>query len=561
MPGEVQTISSNVTRLAIRRTGATSWLALRRVEDGDLGPEIEKEENMVIEPARNREKEIAVGVNAPGEFKLNFTPESLGNMADGLFLSRGKRTPEAGRRRNGTVPTVVATGFDVGEDAAAAGYLTNQLVFAEFFGDAGNNGLFVVTGTLANVVQVAGLTAEAAPPPDASIKVVGYRFADSDISMVAGSATTYPALGSAALAIGDTGLETGDWVIVGGTAATNRFTAEENNGLCRVRSADNGFLFLDLTSGGADRDTAPIAEAGVAGQQIDVFFSNRYFNVSALLTDFVQTNWDIERTLGQANPVSEPGIVQGEYVTDALLNTFTLPAPAKKKLEFDAQFIGRDGIARSGRVGDELLSDGDDILDELQADAFNSSSDVLRERLYIYPTPDDFTTVPQRLFRFVTEHNVEISNNAVVEDAHGVFGALDITPGDFTFRSEMTAHFVEVEAQKQIRADTDIGYQLAYVKAHRGRRAAVVFDCPIGSLGNSVNNVERNASIKTPLTFTGHRSPIHDYTASYSEFDYVPRPRRRRRTSPTVESRRTAFSSLNRHRLAVRPSSRLERCS
>ena len=92
--------------------------------------------------------------------KLNFTPESFGQFADEIFLVNAKRTPERGGRFGTGAVTVVGTGFDIGTDAAAEGFLVNQLIYAEFFGTNANNGLHVVTGTTGNVVEVSGLTIE-----------------------------------------------------------------------------------------------------------------------------------------------------------------------------------------------------------------------------------------------------------------------------------------------------------------------------------------------------------------------------------------------------------------
>ena len=46
---EVKTISSNVSRLSIRRDGAADWLTVKPVGFADFGVEIEKEDNLVIE--------------------------------------------------------------------------------------------------------------------------------------------------------------------------------------------------------------------------------------------------------------------------------------------------------------------------------------------------------------------------------------------------------------------------------------------------------------------------------------------------------------------------------
>ena len=57
---EVKTISSNVSRLAIRRDAATDWLVEKPVSYADFGVAVEKEDNLVIEPGRNREKQVSV---------------------------------------------------------------------------------------------------------------------------------------------------------------------------------------------------------------------------------------------------------------------------------------------------------------------------------------------------------------------------------------------------------------------------------------------------------------------------------------------------------------------
>ncbi len=344
MTAEVDTIASNVSRLAIRRENASEWLTLKPVSYADFGAETEKEENQVIEPGRNREKEVSVGINAPAGFKANFTPESLGHFADGVFLVTEKATPSSGGRFGSGTPTVVATGFDIGTDAAAAGFIAGQLVYAEFWGESGNNGLHVVTGTLANVVQVSGLTVEGSPPSDAYVKVVGHQFdaADVDVVVTGGS---YPTLVSTANAFNTADLIPGMWIYSGGgSAGSNQFNTDGNSGV-----------------------------------------------------------------------------------------------------------------------------------------------------------------------KHLTEQTLTLSNNAVIEDAHGEFGALEIVPGDFSFAVEMTAHFADVAAQAAVQNNLDIGYQLGYANTMRDRRAGVIFDCPRGSLGNGRNNVERNSSIKTPLTFSGARSDTFGY--------------------------------------------------
>lgn len=388
------------------------------------------------------------------------------------------------------------------------------------FATSANNGLFVVTGTLGNVVEVSGLTVEASPPSDAKIKVVGYEFptTDADIVVTGGQ---FPQLTSTANNITDLGLTPGEWVSIGGAVAANEFTDAHNNGLARMFTSAAGALTLDLTSGGANQATAMVSETGT-GLDIRVFHGDFFRNVSAIGSEFNAQIWELERTLGIPNPIANPGITQAEYLLEALLNTVTIAAPAKKKLEFDLTFTGRDGDTRTGLGGSLLRTDGATLLDELKADAFNTSSNKLRNVLYLAEDPSTGNALPTPLFRFLTEQTLTLSNNAVVEDAHGEFGALEIVPGDFSAAVEATAHFAEVAAQVAVRDNLDVGYQLAYSNTLRNRTAGVLFDVPLGSVGGGRNTVDRNASIKTPISFAGNRSESFGYTASFTEFPFLP---------------------------------------
>lgn len=521
MTAEVDTIASNVSRLAIRRENASEWLTLKPVSYADFGAETEKEENQVIEPGRNREKEVSVGINAPAGFKANFTPESLGHFADGVFLVTEKATPSSGGRFGSGSPTVVATGYDIGTDAAAAGFVAGQLVYAEFWGEGSNNGLHVVTGTLANVVQVTGLTVEGSPPSDAYVKVVGHEFAAADVDVVV-TGGSYPTLVSTANAFNTADLIPGMWIYSGGgSAGSNQFNTDGNSSVMRLRAVEAGTLTLDRSAGGADLDTAMASEVGT-GISLRIFYGDFFRNVSAIGSNYVEQRWDLERTLGVPNPQASPGVTQAEYVLEALLNTVTVVAPAKKKLEFDLEFIGKTGDTRTGQGGSLLRTNGATLNDLLDADAFSTATDKLINRVYVLPDESAGNAIPDRLFKHLTEQTLTLSNNAVIEDAHGEFGALEIVPGDFSFAAEMTAHFADVAAQAAVQGNLDIGYQLGYANTMRDRRAGVIFDCPRGSLGNGRNNVERNSSIKTPLTFSGARSETFGYTASLSELPYLP---------------------------------------
>ena len=73
-----------------------------------------------------------------------------------------------------TITSVSATQYLAGDglDAFNAG----DLILAENFTNAGNNGLKNITASASGTLTASGLVAEASPPSDAQITQVGFQF-------------------------------------------------------------------------------------------------------------------------------------------------------------------------------------------------------------------------------------------------------------------------------------------------------------------------------------------------------------------------------------------------
>ncbi len=102
---EVDAIASNVSRLTIREDGASTWLTVKPKSFAEFGAEVEKEENHVIEPGRNREKEVAVDLEYDvkmfcGISLVSWTlKDDAGkavpiDKAPDVFLGTGQKDPE-----------------------------------------------------------------------------------------------------------------------------------------------------------------------------------------------------------------------------------------------------------------------------------------------------------------------------------------------------------------------------------------------------------------------------------------------------------------------------------
>src|SRR5690606_35553167 len=208
------------------------------------------------------------------------------------------------------------------DDSFASKVSVGDLILAEGFGVAANNGLKVVTATDTGEVLVAGLVDEAAPPATAKLTVVDVEAAaaDVDVSVSAGVVT----LTSTLLDFTTLGLNPGEWIYLGDDLAANRFA--NNVGFARVAAIAAGVLTLGKTS------WAPPTEAGT-GKNIRIYFGTVIRNEDnpALIK---RQSLQFERTLG-ADSVG----TMSQYVIGCIANEFTLNVPQAEKITAEMAFV------------------------------------------------------------------------------------------------------------------------------------------------------------------------------------------------------------------------------
>jgi hypothetical protein len=529
---EVQKIDSSFTEMRIAEEaslgvlpGTPLWITMEPNGYTDTGGNVGGVARRPITTKRLRKKGTTTIVSAGAGANIDLTPTMMTQFWPGMLLASGRLWPQHGGRFVIPNPvTVVGTGYDIGSDAATAGYGADLLVWAEGFADAANNGLKVLTGTATDVALFAGSVVEASPPADASIRVVGYEFPSADLDVV-NAGGSLPTILSTASEFANVALQRGDWIWIGGTAAASKFVNAENNGLARVRSVTAGVLTLDKAPGGTDLVTDFTAETGT-GLSIRIFLMDVYGTVASDAATFVDRTYTIERLLGKPNPVAAPTITQGESVSGCQWASMTVNVPLPgddSKVTFDVNWLGTDNAQRAGTGPDPLLSATGNVVAIPSTDVFNPAGDVLRLKLNIVPPDSDGNGAADPLFARITQLTMALSNNSVANNSVGSDTAFAITANLFTADISLTAYFADIAAQQAVRNNSDTELELVLAKVVGGtHRQAVLFDFPLGALKGGLANVEQDAPVTVPLEFADGEDEGLGRSFTVGDFGYIP---------------------------------------
>lgn len=181
------------------------------------------------------------GINFELSYPVDGTP--LSDFLCSTFFSSWVSTPTF--YNDGTADSVVTDAGTVADTyavtAGGAAVKAGMLVRATGFAQSANNQIFkAVSSTATTVVGASlGLVAEAAPPAAAKLKVVGFEGASADVTATASG------LGSTSLDFTTLGLVPGQWIKIGGTATTDKFSTSANNDWARMTAIAAHAITLD----------------------------------------------------------------------------------------------------------------------------------------------------------------------------------------------------------------------------------------------------------------------------------------------------------------------------
>lgn len=266
-------------------------------------------------------KDSSGGVN----FELSYPDDNspMSEILRSAFENPWVNTPTF--FNDGTADSVVTDAGTVANTYAVvsggAAVVLGMLVRAIGFTNPANNQVFrVASSTATTIVGTAlSLTAEAAPPATAKLKVVGFMGGTApDIS------ATSTGLASATLDFTTLGLVPGMWIKIGGTATITQFATAALNDWVRITAIAAHALTCD------NLPTGWTTDAGT-GKTIKVWFGDQIRNGTA------QSSMTIERGfLGQTVPV---------YIVNVGMNINTLQVTinSRAKITCAANFTGMGG--------------------------------------------------------------------------------------------------------------------------------------------------------------------------------------------------------------------------
>jgi hypothetical protein len=166
-------VDSNVTGLFFaeevlgspKALSSPIWYPVEPNSYGEFGAQTKTVKREPITASRQKRKGAVVGLDVAAGFNLDFTSKVPYIMMQGFMFADW-------RAKDNMAPTAVSgTQYTVASGGAA--FLANDLLFAENFNVAGNNGLKVPTASTATTVSAPGLAVEASPPSTARITRVG----------------------------------------------------------------------------------------------------------------------------------------------------------------------------------------------------------------------------------------------------------------------------------------------------------------------------------------------------------------------------------------------------
>lgn len=483
-----------------------TWYGLEPNSYSDFGGNIASVARAPLDPSRQNKKGTITDLDASGGYNHDFINDlNLLRLLQGFAFAdvRQKPTTKPWNGAQVVVGAVTAATDKIALPSTGVAFNVPGFIVRNVgYGVAANNGLHVVVSADADDITVAaapGLTDEANPPDAAYTEVVGYEFDTAEAGITkTGNVLTLTDSGNALATLG---LIPGEWIYIGGDGAADADSFVNNKGFARIRSIAAGAIVLDDTTFAGATETS-------TGKKIRIFFGNVIKNekTPALIK---RRSYHFERTLGEGETAT-----QAEYLEGAVPNELTLNIPSADKLNVDMSFVAADYTYRSGEVEDEIKSDGEAFVNAAGADAFNTTSTVVRMKMAIL---DEDSSFPSPLFGYVTEGNLSINNGITPNKAVGVLGGFDTSAGNFVVGGSLTAYFTTVAAAQAVRNNADVGFNLISAAENAG----FVFDIPLLGLGGGRANVEKDQPIMMPLEPMAAESKFN-HTLLFNHFPYLP---------------------------------------
>lgn len=380
----------------------------------------------------------------------------------------------------------------------------SNLLLAEGFGDAANNGLKTVSGdsTGFDIDVVEDLNQENSPPSGAALIHVGRNFANGQVVVTAGGAglptATFPGYNMTYV------VSPGSYVYLDGHVPAN-------NGLKRVYSVafneatDISTLTFDKSDLAMVTDTPSTATS--------IYFGDDLYNKTG--SQIKRRTYSLERSLGAPDDAN-PTQIQYQYLDGQVPNSLTFNFSSASKLEVDMAFVGLTGSTAAAGVSNRRPGT---FVTSSFGSAYNTADHPYRVKLGTVSATNEAV---DPLFAFVMDGTIEIDNGANTNKALGSRGGFEVSVGDFTVGGQLNAYFSDVDAIEAIATNADITLDIGVKFDNKG----IVLDLPLLALGDGRPNVTKDEPIMIPVSTEAARgfevNQNLDYTLRMVFFNYLP---------------------------------------
>lgn len=491
-------VDSNITGLAFAEEvlgspkvlpGTPVWYALEPNSYAEFGAQTKTVKRETINASRQKRKGSVVGLDVVAGLNLDFTSKSPYSFMQGFMFADW-------RAKDALAPTAVsATQYTVPSGGAA--FLANDLLFAEGFAVAGNNGLKVPTASTGTTVSAPGLATEASPPSTALITRVGRQGASGDYTITAPGGI--PQLNTTAGNFSTLGLIPGEWVFVGGDAAGTFFATAGANGFYRVASVANLAIIFDRWPGTGGGVYTAATDTGT-GKTIQLFIGHAIKNEATAALQKFRT-YQFERFLGGT---------RYQYELGCGANTLKINVKEGDKCTLDLGFIGMDEDVTqvAAKSGTRIALPGEVV--------FNASTSFSRLRLIGADGVTPLTSI-------LTDYTLSVDNG--IEALMGItnaVGAIDLKTGDFAVSGSVEAYLSSLSAVAAVKANPDCSIDCAIVENYGLNATGWLFDVPLLMLGDGRLKVEKDKPIKLPVNIDAAGHATLNHTLLAMRYAYLP---------------------------------------
>lgn len=463
--------------------GSPAWKQLEPNNIKKYGADIKTTAREPISNIRQRRKGSVTDLDSMVEFDADLTMDQFIDFCEGFCYAAFKGFATY-------VPTAVtSTGYTVASGGAIANGL---LVYARGFNTAANNGLKLLAGTSTGTeVKTTGLVAEASPPSNVSLEVVGVRGSSGDLTIDSSGN-----LNSTTLDFTTLNLTVGQSIWIGGDATVNSFATAANRGYARIRAITATKLTLDKKSQAFSTDAG-------TGKLIDIYFGRFARNVSGDHADYLERTYQFELTypnLG-SGPADMYEYAKGNYANEI---GFELPLANKAVCSFG--FVGLDTPVPTTTRATNASS----AKETLKNTAFNTSADIARLR--IQETDETGLTTDFKSLK------INLNNNVSGEKVIGTLGPKYVNVGIFDVNIEADLLFTNYLVVDALRANRTIGLDFAI----RNADGAIHIDIPSMTLTTGNRDFPVNQSVTLKSAAQAFRDDVLDTSIGVSVFGYVP---------------------------------------